>query len=62
LPLINAKLKYYKKVFDLDEFKKAIENREGIWKQEMEQLVPTPVSFKEVKKQLVFIICIIFLF
>lgn len=50
--LINAKLKCYKKVFDLDEFKKKIENREGIWGQEMGQLVPTPVSFKEIKNDL----------
>ena len=52
LPLVNSKLTYYKKSFDLDEFKKSIENKERIYKQEMEQLVPTIISFEEIKADL----------
>jgi len=52
ISLINSKLKYYNKVFDLDEFKKSIKNKERIWKQEMEQLTPTFMSFDKIKHDL----------
>ena len=52
LQLVNSKLTYYKKSFDLDEFKKSIENKERIYKQEMEQLVPTIISFEKIKADL----------
>ena len=50
--LINSKLKYYKKMFDLKELEKAVEKKEKIWKQEMEQLIPVLISFEEVKNSI----------
>ena len=49
ISLINSKLEYYKKVFDLKEFKESIEKQEKLWEQEMKQLIPTLISFKEIK-------------
>jgi len=48
--LINSKLKYYKKLFNQKEFEKKIEDKEKIWKQEIEQIVPVHISFEEIKK------------
>ena len=50
--LIDAKLTYYKKVFTMDEFKKSIEKKEKIWKQEMDQLIPLVIHFKDIKKSI----------
>ncbi len=50
--LINIKLKYYKKIFDKEEFKKSVENKEKIWDQEMKQLIPILISFNKVKNDL----------
>jgi hypothetical protein len=47
--LINLKLKYYKKIFNQEEFKKSVEKKEKIWIQEMEQLIPVLISFNDVK-------------
>ena len=52
ISLINSKLKYYKKVFDSKEFKEAVEKQEKIWEQEMKQLIPTLISFKEIKNSI----------
>jgi predicted nucleotidyltransferase component of viral defense system len=52
ISLINSKLKYYKKTFDLDDFKKATENKKRIWVQELEQLVPVLLDFEEIKEEL----------
>ncbi len=43
--LINTKLKYYQKFSDRKEFKKFVEKKEKIWKQEMVQLIPVQISF-----------------
>ena len=51
--LINYKLKYYEKTFDQGEFKKSIEKKKRIWDQEMKQLIPILISFKEVKNDLI---------
>ena len=34
----------------MDEFKKSIEKKEKIWKQEMDQLIPLVIHFKDIKK------------
>ncbi|MBU0497509.1 MAG: nucleotidyl transferase AbiEii/AbiGii toxin family protein [Candidatus Thermoplasmatota archaeon] len=49
LSLINSKLKYYKKVFEIKEFTEAVEKKEKIWEQEMNQLIPILISYKEIK-------------
>ncbi len=50
--LINKKLKYYKKNFDQKEFEKAVEKKEKIWEQEMRQIVPVIIDFKEIKNNI----------
>ena len=52
IPLINTKLKYYKKTFDIDDFNRAAENKKRIWKQELEQLVPTHLNFEKIMEEL----------
>lgn len=51
--LINSKLKFYKKIFDREEFEKNIEKKKRIWDQEMRQLIPVLISFKEIKKGII---------
>jgi len=52
ISLINSKLKYYKKTFDLKEFEKSVEKKEKIWKREIEHLIPTLISFEEIKNDI----------
>jgi len=52
ISLINSKLKYYNKEFSMDEFKKIIEEKDKIWKQEISKLVPIFISFEEIKKDI----------
>lgn len=52
ISLINSKLKYYKKIFDLKEFEKSVEKKEKIWNQEMKQLIPTLIGFEEIKNNI----------
>lgn len=52
ISLINSKLKYYKKIFDQKEFEQSVEKKEKIWKQETEQLIPTLISFEEIKNSI----------
>lgn len=46
--LIDLKLKYYDKIFNQKDFKKYVEKKEKIWKQEMQQLIPVLISFKDI--------------
>lgn len=50
--LINDKLKYYNKIFNQEELKKAIKNKERIWDQEMRQLIPVLIGFHKVQNDL----------
>ena len=50
--LVNSKLRYYKKIFNQEEFEKSVEKKEKIWKQELQQLIPLLISFKEIKNDL----------
>jgi len=39
IPLINSKLEYYNKTFDIAEFREKITDKEGIWKGELAPII-----------------------
>lgn len=48
--LVNEKLKYYSKEFNLEEAEERVEDLERIWEKELEPLVKEVPIYKEVKE------------
>lgn len=52
--LVNEKMKYYRRIFKLEEFKQGLEKKRGIWKSELSPVIFGPLpNFDDVEKQLI---------
>ena len=53
MKLVDKKLEYYSISFDMKEFNKSLENKKGLWENELKSLVSNPPEFEAVKKQII---------